>query len=112
MHPPLSQEQICARFSSGFHPPGPGVHLGIALGTLHLLPLNALRYRPEGSMSGWFVWGGELSQDPDFFQSLHVSHLVQYAPVLIPYLALEPGCRVLLAPGQEDVWHDPGVLAV
>ena len=112
MTQPLSPEHVCNRFSSRFCPPDPGQHLGIALQTLHLLPLNALRHRPDGNTCGWFIWGGELSQDPNFFQSIHVSHLEQHAPALLPYLALEPGWRVLLAPGHEDVWHDPGVLAV
>lgn len=63
-------------------------------------------------MSGWYVWGGELSADPEFFKPLHVCHLADYAPELLPFLALAPGWRVLLAPGHEDVWYDEALLAV
>ena len=54
------------------------------------------------------TWGAEeLSASPDFFAPLHASHLADHAPALIPYMGLAPGFRVLLAPGQEDVWFDP-----
>ena len=62
-------------------------------------------------MPGWYAWGGEeLSTDPGFFSPLHVSHIESYAAHLVPYLALPPGWRVLLAPGQEDAWFDETLL--
>ncbi|WP_436304978.1 MULTISPECIES: immunity protein Imm33 domain-containing protein [unclassified Variovorax] len=84
----------------------------VALPTLSRLPLNALRHPREGGTCGWYIWGGELSGNPRFFQPLHVSHLGLHAPVLLPYLALARGWRVLLATGQAEVWYDPGLLAV
>ncbi len=107
-----SQAETCEEFGSLFTPPGKDERLGIALATLSQLPLNALRHPPESGTCGWYIWGGELSEDPDFFQSLHAHHLVAHAPSLVPYLALAPGWRVLLAPGQTEVWYDPGLLAV
>lgn len=87
--------------------------VGIALGTLHLEPLNALRHPPENGTSGWYIWGGEeLSADPDFFQPLHAAHLPEFVPQLVPFLALAPGWRVMLAPGQLEVWHDPELLVI
>jgi hypothetical protein len=107
-----SQPQICAQFGSLFVPPCKDQRLGIALSTLSLLPLNALRHPPQNGTCGWYMWGGELSRDPEFFQSLHVQHLVAHAPSLVPFLALAPGWRVLLAPEQTEVWYDPALLAV
>ena len=86
--------------------------MGAAQSTLALLPLNALRHLPESGTCGWYIWGGDYSDDPDFFQPLHVHHLAEHAPQLIPYLALAPGWRLLLAPGQTDVWYDPALIAV
>ncbi len=43
---------------------------------------------------------------------MHVAHLPEYAPTLVPYLALAPGWGVILAPGYEDVWYDPKFLDV
>jgi hypothetical protein len=83
----------------------------VALETLGRLPLNALRHQPEGGDCGWYIWGGEeLSQSPNFFSPLHVEHLGDYVPGLIPYLSLAPGWRVLIAPGQIDVWFDFNLL--
>lgn len=99
------QTKICERFGSALVRPAASDKLGIALATLAQLPVHALRLPPVGDHCGWYIWaGGEMSQEADFFQPLHVSHLVDYVPELIPYLALAPGWRVLLAPGQEDVW--------
>jgi len=103
--------EICRRFKSSVQIPTPEQKVGIAFSTLSLKPLNALRHQPEGETCGWYIWGGEeLSQDPEFFQAVHVSHLPGYCLQLLPYLALAPGFRVLLAPGQEDVWYDESLL--
>lgn len=40
----------------------------------------------------------------------HISHLPEWCPDILPYLALPPGWRVLLAPGFEDVWFDETLL--
>jgi hypothetical protein len=70
-----------------------------------------LRHRPVGDTNGWYIWAGaELSQDPDFFIPLHVEHLEEWCPEVLPFLALPPGSRFLLADGYEDVWHDAELL--
>jgi hypothetical protein len=112
MDKPISQEDICKKFGSLYSPPDADKRLGIALSSLSLLPLNALRHPAEHGTCGWYIWGGEFSYDDDFFQPLHVCHLVEHLPALVPYLGLAPGWRVLLAPGHIDVWYDPMLLAV
>jgi len=107
-----SQEQICKRFGSVFVPPGEDERLGIALATLSQLPLNALRHPAERGTCGWYIWGGEFLEHAEFFQSMHVHHLVAHVPAIVPYLALAPGWRVLIAPKQEEVWYDPALLVV
>jgi hypothetical protein len=107
------QLSICAEVDSPVVPPVPESKVGIALGTLNQLPLNALRHPVEGSACGWYIWGGEeMSQNPEFFQPLHVAHLADYCPAIVPYLALAPGWRVLLAPSQREVWYDGALLKV
>src|SRR5262245_38243176 len=77
----------------------PDLKVGIALRTIGLMPINALRHSPVGDTCGWCIWCGEhFSEDPDFFQPLHVSHLEEYRRPFVPYLALAPGWRMLLAP--------------
>jgi hypothetical protein len=86
--------------------------VGVARNVGHgVLPLNALRHPTEDGSSGWVIWAGEeISSDPDFFLALHVSHLGEWCPEILPYLALPPGWRVLIAPGYEDVWFDETIL--
>lgn len=74
------------------------------------LPLHGLRHRPAGDTNGWYLWAGEFSDAEDFFAPLHVEHLVERLPVVVPYLGLPPGWRFLLAPGYEDIWSDPSLL--
>lgn len=104
MHP--EQHEICRRFCAEFTPPEPGQKVGIALGTLDRVPLYAVRIRPENGTCGWYIYGGEHSTDADFYQPLHVDHLDEYCPSIVPYLALPPGWHVILAPEYEDVWFD------
>jgi hypothetical protein len=76
-----------------------------------LVPLNGLRHPPEGDTCGWYLWAGEeFSEDADFFVPLHVEHLAEWCPQVIPYLGLPPGWRILIAPGYEDVWSDKSLL--
>jgi len=113
MNDSVSQKAVCVQYGSKFQPPLPLEKVGIALNTLDQLPLNALRHPAENGTSGWYIWGGSvLSQEPDFFQALHVQHLSERCPEVIPYLALAPGWRVLLAPSQVEVWFEEGLLHV
>lgn len=93
--------------------PAPLDKIGVALHTLSLRPLNGLRHLPHRGTAGWYLWGGtELSQDPDFFQPMHFSHVPERYPDVVQYLALPPGSRFLIADGHEDIWHDPTIVHV
>jgi hypothetical protein len=97
---------ICKRFGAEYVPPEESQKVGIALDSLGKLPLHAVRLPPENGTCGWYIYGGKYSTDSDFYQSLHFAHLREHCPSIVPYLALPPGWRVLLAPGHEDVWFD------
>jgi hypothetical protein len=72
-----------------------------------LQPINGVRCLPENGTTGWYIWAGEtMSNDPDFFEPLHVAHLQEWCPAVIPFLELPPGWRFLIAPGYQDVWFD------
>lgn len=112
----LIEQQAAVAAQYGVEPvfPTEGSRLGISPNVLlpGLCPLNALRHRPDAGTSGWFVWAGEtLGAEEDFFKPLHLEHLAEWCPTIQPFLALPPGWRVLLAPGQEDVWFDESLLA-
>lgn len=108
-----SQVAVCDRFGVECRPSEPRMKLGLALNTLSAQPLNGLRHPPTSDTTGWYVWGGEeLSSAEDFFQPIHVSHLEELLPAIIPYLGLPPGWRFQIATGHEDVWFDASLLDV
>src|SRR6185295_3743118 len=107
------QVETCRRFGAAVDLPSSESKLGIALQTSGQLPLNALRHPNEGGTCGWYLWWGDCwDASADFFQPLHVEHLRECCPEILPYLALPPGWRVQLAPDYEDVWYDRGLLNV
>jgi hypothetical protein len=109
----MSQEKMALSVGAPYVPPLQSDKAGVAIGTLRIAPLNALRHPPGVDTSGWYIWGGEqLSQEPDFFVPVHHAHLAEYCPEIVPYLGLGPGWRVLLGRNQVETWFDAKLLAV
>jgi hypothetical protein len=108
------QEEICRKYDLPWTPAPDHLKVGVADNVRSgLRPFNGLRHPPEGDTTGWYIWAGaEPSQDPDFFKSLHVRHLTEWCPDVLPYLGLPPGSRFLIAPNHEDVWEDESLLNV
>jgi hypothetical protein len=102
------QKVVCSRFGTAYVESPSYLKAGVDPQVREgITPLNGLRHRPEGDTTAWYIWAGEtLSGDPSFFQPVHVSHLAEWCPAVIPYLGLPPGWRFLVAPGQENVWFD------
>ena len=104
----LTQLATCRRFGVEPSPAPLDFKVGISLNVREgIQPLNGLRCSPANGTTGWYIWAGEWSDDPDFFKPLHVSHLSEWCPQAVPYLQLPPGWRFLVAPDVEDAWHDP-----
>jgi hypothetical protein len=107
------QRVTCERLGLAALHPEPGSKLGISLKTVDsgLLPLHGLRHPPEGGTNGWYIWAGEdtQSEEADFFDPLHIGHRVESGSPVVPYLALPPGWRFVIAPSYEDVWEDPSL---
>lgn len=111
----MSDDQLplhgtAARFGVAPLPVLRGTRVGISETALRgERPLDGLRIEPEGDLSGWFLWCGEMEDHEDFFVPLHVEHLIERCPIVLPYLELPPRWRFVLAPDYEDVWYDPEV---
>lgn len=106
------QAAICAKYGATPTPVGDDLKVGIARNVRPgAQPVNGFRHPQEAGTTGWFIYvGGEPEEDADFFVPLHVSHLDKWCPEVLPYLALPPGWRFLIAPGYEDVWPDETLL--
>jgi hypothetical protein len=105
------QRMICEKYKTSFLESPSFLKVGISKNIRDgVLPINGVRYHPEGDTTGWYFWGGEqFSEDPDFFVPLHVAHLEDWNPVIIKYLGLPPGWRFLVHNDFEDVWFDEEV---
>jgi hypothetical protein len=78
-----------------------------------LQPLNGLRHPPEGDTTGWYIWAGEeLSEAVDFFEPMHVAHLVEHCPLALRFLGLPPGWRFLTDGEYVDCWYDAKLLDI
>jgi hypothetical protein len=108
-----SAEDVCRRFGAAFLATPPESKVGIsAFVSLASVPTHGLRHPPQGDTCGWYIWSGEMTDDPDFFQPLHASHLADRCPQVLKYLGLAPGWRFLIAPDHEDVWYDEALLRI
>ncbi len=109
-----SQRVTCERFGVAPVAAELDLKVGIAPNVREgLQPINALRSPLVGDTTGWYIWAGEIDaaeQGDDFFVALCVSHLAEWCPAIVPYLALPPGHGVIVAPGYEDVWFDEALL--
>src|ERR1700761_526476 len=70
------------------------------------VPINGLRHPLEGTMSGWFIWSGELSVVEYSFEPVHATHLEQIYPTLIKYIGLAPGWRFLFDENYGDEGYE------
>ncbi len=109
----LDQKQICKRYGVDYVASPDHLKIGISLNVKDgVLPINALRHPLEGDTTGWYIWAGEYSDNPDFFKPVHVVHLQEWCPWIEKYLGLAPGWRFLVTPDYEDVWQDLTLLDI
>jgi hypothetical protein len=109
------QRAVCTRFGVDWYESPPHLKLGVTKDVrTDLQPINGLRHPPQGDTTGWYIWSGEMPcpDDLGLWVPLHVSHLSEWCPRVLPYLGLPPGWRFLLAEGYEDVWEDKSLLKV
>ncbi|MEV8471783.1 hypothetical protein [Ralstonia sp. UNC404CL21Col] len=80
MNPQLA---VCQRFHAEYFGCDKMLKVGVSRNVRERLrPLNGLQLKLEGETSGWYIWAGEqFSESPDFFVPLHVSHLLEWAPL-------------------------------
>jgi len=108
------QKALCEKYEAEFCGSPIDLKVGIATNVREdVAPINGFRHPQEGDTTGWYIYAGEeLSDDPDFFNPLHVEHLDEWCPQIIKYLGLPPGWRFLIAGDYEDVWFDENLLEV
>ncbi|QKJ30364.1 hypothetical protein HQ865_11540 [Mucilaginibacter mali] len=107
------QRLLCQRYGSIYTESPEYMKIGISLNVKDgIYPIHGLRHPIERDTTGWYIWAGEYSEDPEFFVSLHVIHLNEWCPEVAKFLGLSPGWRFLSAPNYEDVWEDLSLLDI
>lgn len=108
----VRQMSVCRENGAEFIAPLAGSKLGISRAALRAVsPIHGLRHAPGQGTSGWYIWSGDSSDDPAFFEPMHVGHAESGEMVFARYLALAPGWRFLLGEdGYQDVWFDRSLL--
>lgn len=108
------QSVICIKYNMPFVPSTFELNVGIAKNVkAGIMPINGLRHPMEGDTTGWYIWAGEeFSNDPSFFEPLHVKHLEEWCPLVLKYLGLPPSSRFLVTNDYEDVWEDKSLLKI
>ncbi|MGY5766295.1 immunity protein Imm33 domain-containing protein [Brachybacterium sp. DNPG3] len=98
---------MCRRFGLAETVPEPKVAL--ALSSIGATPVYGTRIAlEEGDDVSWFLHCGEYSEAADFYQPVHLEHLPELLPIVLPYLRLPPGARFIIdADGYVDVWLEP-----
>jgi hypothetical protein len=89
--------------------------IGVALASFERfkMPINGLRHPIENEQSAnWYLWAGEYSEAANFFQPVHINHLIEICPKALNYLGLAPGWRFLFDNQYEDVWYDENLLTI
>lgn len=79
------------------------------------LPINGLRHTKTEKINGWYLWsGGDIPhEDDNFFQPMHVEHMLELRPIVLKYLGLPEGWRFQIDDkGYEDIWFDESLLKV
>ncbi len=107
------QKTICEKYGANFIESPLELKVGISLNVKEgIEPIHGLRHFPSGDTTGWYIWAGEYSDDPNFFQPLHIEHLDDWNQLIAPFLGLEPGYRFLIAENGNyvDVWEDLSLL--
>lgn len=104
-----AQQKICAQYGSAFAPLRPGDKVAIALDSIGLQPIarrREVKLSHDPNEITWFIYCGEYRDDDDFFSPVHVSHLAEMLPEVLPYLALSEGFGFIIDhDGYEDVWY-------
>lgn len=104
------QKELCARLGAPYLATDPKSKAGLALDSLDGNPIYGVRLPPANGISGWYIHAGEYRGDDDFYDAVHVSHLNELLPEVLPYLGLAPGYRFIIdGQGYEDVWYQPHV---
>lgn len=102
------QKLLCEEFESSYIKVSGDDVVAVAVNTLNQEPIVGIRKKlePEENVA-WFIYGGEMGEGEDFFETMTVRELQDILPEALPYLALAEGFRFMIdREDYEDVWKE------
>lgn len=104
----LEQKLLCEEFGSVYIEVSGDDVIAVAVQTLNKDPLVGIRKQPTTDENvSWYIYGGELEEGIDNFETMTVRELQDIAPDVLPYLALDVGFRFMIdGDDYEDVWKE------
>ena len=109
MHKDIIEEQklVCEQYGSAYRAVNDQDVIAIAVQSLTAESIVGIRNLPDSDGIAWFIYGGELDDADDFFQTITVKELEEVFPEALPFLALDTGYRFLIDHDEyEDVWRE------
>lgn len=109
----MKYQSICESQKVSPQRPKEGSIVGIAIESVKNQIIHGLRHNIENGTNGWYIWGGEYSEDSEFFNPICFEHLESHLPKeILKFLDLPPGYRFLvdLENNHEDIWFDSTLL--
>ena len=102
------QKLLCEEFGSRYVEVSGDDVIAVAVHSLQQDPIVGLRNRPEiHDNVSWFIYGGELAEGQDAFETMTVREAQDILPQILPYLALDIGFRFMIdGDDYEDVWKE------
>lgn len=102
------QKLLCEEFGSTYIELHGDDVVAVAVQTLNQDPIVGIRKTPETSENvSWYIYGGELQDGADFFETMTIKKLQDIIPEVLPYLALDIGYRFMIDGDEyEDVWKE------
>lgn len=103
---------VCAAYGVTPVPPDPNATVGVSLSLRNrdCYPIFGGRYPQTEAFSGWYIYAGKYSTADDFYRPLHLVHLVEWRPEILPLLGLPPGWRFGVNGDEIRVERDDGLI--
>lgn len=104
------QHDLCTAVGAAFGPPHASHTVYVSEGVYEgVLPLEGVRYPAHPPDAGWFLTTDQYNGDFRSLKRVHLFHLTEARPELIPLVGLPAGYRFTLKDEDCDcdVWFDP-----
>lgn len=107
----LQQSEICRHAYSTHVNALYGGTIIVSPGVMQGRPCEGVRYRHQGTNTGWWLFSGDYSGDLNSMRREHLYHVLAVQPEIQKFLCLEPGFCFDARSQSYRVWFEADVAA-